>query len=514
MERINRLILTLIISAFISAPVYSASVWINDARSVFGSKNTIMYEVNLRTFNSKDKNGNGIIEENLGDERGTFSSAIERLDELEASGVNMLVVMPITSVGKIKAIGTAGSLYAPVSFTEINPQLKSKNSNLSSVDEARKFVDECHKRKIRVIVDLPACASYELFLKRPELFKKDKNQNPIIPSDWTDVRLLDSGTNSEINQDVYDLYKNFVLTMMDIGFDGVRAAVPSTKTFSFWKKLVSDIRAREPQFLFLADQSSLSKSVSEYSPNTSFDKILDAGFDGYYGGFSDIESWKSANGLHSTVNKNLQIMFKTQGKAVPISDFATHDSLSPIISGGKEYSKMLIWLNATLPLNPMFTDGFSTGDSYLYPLINRKASKSYTDDEYYFVHRGQMDIFNLSRAQIGPHLDLYREYVMACRFRNAVRDLVASGSYEPLRTTSPAVFAYLRSYNDTSLVVYGNLNFKTGVSVRVFVPKLKGNIESTPVKIKSIPKLNKNKIDVTLAPGEIQVFLFTTDNSK
>ena len=105
MERINRLILTLIISAFISAPVYSASVWINDARSVFGSKNAIMYEVNLRTFNSKDKNGNGIIEENLGDERGTFSSAIERLDELEASGVNMLVVMPITSVGKIKAIG-------------------------------------------------------------------------------------------------------------------------------------------------------------------------------------------------------------------------------------------------------------------------------------------------------------------------------------------------------------------------------------------------------------------------
>jgi hypothetical protein len=62
---------------------------------------------------------------------------------------------------------------------------------------------------------------------------------------------------------------------------------------------------------------------------------------------------------------------------------------------------MIIWLSATLPVNSYFLDGFATGDTYLYQYRNKKAPKSYTDDDYYFVHLGKMDIFNFSRPLEG-----------------------------------------------------------------------------------------------------------------
>ena len=86
-------------------------------------------------------------------------------------------------------MGTAGSIYSAASFNTINPQFKSSNSDLTLEEQAKKFISEAHKRNIRVIIDLPACGSYDLYLQQPELFVKDKNGQPVVPADWTDVRL-------------------------------------------------------------------------------------------------------------------------------------------------------------------------------------------------------------------------------------------------------------------------------------------------------------------------------------
>ena len=71
--------------------------------------------------------------------------------------------------------------------------------------------------------------------------------------------------------------------------------------------------------------------------------------------------------------------------------------MSPILVNGEKFSEMIIWLNATLPVNSYFVDGFDTGDNYIYMWANKEAFKTYTDDDYYFVHRGKIDIFNFSR---------------------------------------------------------------------------------------------------------------------
>ena len=106
------------------------------------------------------------IEVEKGDISGNFVNAIDRLDEIKSLGINTIHLLPITPVGKVKAIGTAGSLYAISDFTKLNPQLDDKSNNLSVFDEAKLFINECHKRNIRVIVDLPSCGAYDLFGQR------------------------------------------------------------------------------------------------------------------------------------------------------------------------------------------------------------------------------------------------------------------------------------------------------------------------------------------------------------
>ena len=124
----------------------------NDLRTRFLDNKTSILGINIRTFNAKDMNGDEIIDEN--EERGNFLNAIKRLDDVKALGINTLHVLPITPVGKLKALGTAGSLYAISDFESINEQLIDKTSDLSPEEQAAKFISESHKRDIRVIIDL------------------------------------------------------------------------------------------------------------------------------------------------------------------------------------------------------------------------------------------------------------------------------------------------------------------------------------------------------------------------
>ena len=141
LSRFKIFLLTLFITLFITQQAYAANQpWVNDLRKLFLSNSATIYELNIRTFNANDKNGNGIIEFDQDEESGNFINAIDRLDELKNNNINTIHVQPITPIGKTKALGTAGSLYAAAGFDSINPQLKSPKSSLSIEDQARKFI--------------------------------------------------------------------------------------------------------------------------------------------------------------------------------------------------------------------------------------------------------------------------------------------------------------------------------------------------------------------------------------
>ncbi|MDR1167521.1 MAG: hypothetical protein LBK53_01340 [Heliobacteriaceae bacterium] len=481
-------------------------VWVNDLRTLFIKNSAVIYEINLRTFGAQDTNKNGIIDFDEGEESGNFLNAIARLDELRTQGVNTLHVMPVTPVGKIKALGTAGSLYAAAGFNSLNPQLASSKSALSLDAQARKFFNEAHNRGFRVIVDLPSCGSYDLYMQRPELFVKDKSGQPVIPADWTDVRLLNAGTEANINRDVYNLYQEFVDYMMDLGADGIRADVASAKPASFWKDLIAYSKRKDPQFLWLAEASeSWNEPVGTVF--TPYNKLLEAGFDGYYGSYFNLKNWKTGKEFIQNINAANNIIKKSDKRV--IGSFATHDELSPIVVNGVAFSEMIIWLNAVLPVNSYFVDGFSTGDNYIYLWANKKARKTYTDDEYYFTHRGKLDIFNFSRQPGAKNLELQNQFIMANNFKLNIAPLLTNGSFIPLKTDAASVFAYAISYEGISLVVFGNLNHRTAVNASVSVPKITENNSVIPVKITASPTAEHGKFKVKLFPGEIQALLLT-----
>ena len=274
------------------------NVWVNNLRSIFLNNSAIIYGINLRTFNAQDANKNGLIDFDENEESGTFLNAIDRLDELKNRGINTIHLLPITPVGTTKALGTAGSLYAASDFKSLNPQLGSDKTALSIEYQARKFITEAHKRGISVIVDLPSMGSYNLYMTRPELFVKDKSGQPVIPVDWTDTRLLDAGTESEINHNVFMEYKGFVDMVIGLGADGIRADVASCKPAKFWKELIDYSRKKDNQFLWLAEASdSWTKPVHEEAVYTPYDKLLEAGFDGFYGSFFNLKDWKTGKKL-------------------------------------------------------------------------------------------------------------------------------------------------------------------------------------------------------------------------
>ncbi len=486
----------------------SSAAYINNLRTLFINNKANICCINIRNFNSKDLNNDGIINNN--EESGNFLNAIERLDEIKNLGINTLHVLPITPVGKLKALGTAGSLYSMADFWNINPQLVDKNSELTDIEQAKLFIKECHKRNIRVIIDLPSCGAYDLFLTHPELFLKDHKQLSIVPTDWTDVRLFNTGSNNKLNQDLIKAHKDFIDLVLLIGADGIRADVATIKPANFWNEIIKYTRAQQPEFLFLAEASdSWREPPSKYAPFTPYDKLLQIGFDGYYGSFFNLKEWNSDEFINH-IKFNLKLLNSYKDKKSVILSFSTHDEVSPILLHGENFSNMISWLNATLPFNPYCIDGFFNGDDYLYDWANSTALSSETDDNSYFVHRGKLDIFNFSKKPDGKNDNILNNFKYAYSFRNNNIDIITKGSFAPLNTQNNKVFAYTRTLNNTSIIVIGNLDFKNPQNkIKFKVNNLKKDMNIETIFGNDNIKTNGKTIFTDLDSGEIKIIKIT-----
>lgn len=502
--------LSLILLGLFTINAANAEYWYNHLRDDFINNRSVILEINLRTFNAKDKNGNGIIDKELGEESGNFVNAIQRLDELKNSHVTAIHLMPITPVGQVKALGTAGSLYAIKSFSQLNPQLDAPNNKLSVYDEAKQFIKECHNRGIAVIVDLPSCGSYDLFLSNPDLFVIDKKGEPVVPVDWTDTRLFkvynDKG---ELNDELLSQYMKFVDLMQGLGVDGIRADVATSKPAEFWEQIIRHARSNDPQFLFLAEASEKwTDAISPHSTFTSYDKLLDVGFDGFYGSFFDYKNMTADDFIKYLKSNQKFLDAQSNAKKAVIGSFATHDEISPLLVSDMNYARQLFWLNATLPLNSYLVDGIQSGDDYLYAYANRKADKTYTDDNFYYVHKGKFDIFNYSRRPGGKNFALMSDYVESNRFKLFLDENMPKKDFFVVSTGSSKAFAYARTDDKHTILVIVNKDLKNSLDIKVKARNITKNTFVYPIVSVNVPLLNKGNLTTKLNPGEIQVYLF------
>ena len=358
----------------------------NNLRSMFQNNQAVIFALIPRTFTAKDTDGNGLIQ---GNERpGYFSTMVERLDELKTYGINTLHLLPINPPGLKAAKGSAGSVYAPLDYLAIDPKLDDPTNPKNVYEEAKDAIKECHKRDIKVMVDLPSCMSVDLYEARPDLRATDAAGNPKTPEGWEDIRMFSpwqDEDNKILNKALYDYHKKFVDMCIDLGIDGIRADVGRAKPPEFWDHLTSYARSKDPEFAFLAEcytneDASPMKNMPADRP---FD-ALKAGFDSYYGQYHIFHMWK-AKDFQDFMKESLNISKDAQtgerilpkGKSL-IGSFATHDDDSPMSHGGPDYCMMTNVVQTTVPMtNPYIISGYESGDRCLYDYDKKYIDKTF-----------------------------------------------------------------------------------------------------------------------------------------
>lgn len=494
----------------------------NDLRTLFKNNGAKILAMVPRTFNAKDLNGNEYIDGN--EQCGTFLNAIDRLDEVKADGFNTLHVLPISTPGKIKAMGTAGSVYAPKDMLEIDPNLIDKNDPRSDKEQFKAFVDECHKRGIRVMVDIPSCASYEMFLNMPELMAKEKDGLAKTPQGWNDIRMLepweDEGKRT-LNPKLLAYHKKLIDMLIDVGVDGVRVDVARTKPAEFWDVLIPYSHMRDPEFGWLAE----TYTYEDASPqaNMPYDRPEDslrAGFDLIYGQYHIFHEWPNATTFMDYVKEQLDMSYRLpKGKSL-IGSFATHDDISPMFHGGRDYCNLTMGLQATLPmLNPYILDGYQSGDNYSYPYENKYNPVTQTDNHEMTVHTGRLDIFNLSRKPGGKEPEIGQFMRSAFKMRDKYNDVITKGTFIQLDKTNDKndqIIAYARHLNGKTLLVVANKNVNRSVAAKIKVPTLKATQELNNLLPsygkESILQARDNELNVDLGPARVHVFEIDTPN--
>lgn len=121
------------------------------------TKDTIIYNIFVRTTCAFDHNGNGKLDLPVNAEgwreTGTFLKATTMLPYIKSLSVNTIHLLPITSIGSDGHKGTLGSPYAIKNPYELDSNLHEPNAGLGVEDEFKLFVHSAHHLGIRVVVE-------------------------------------------------------------------------------------------------------------------------------------------------------------------------------------------------------------------------------------------------------------------------------------------------------------------------------------------------------------------------
>lgn len=181
----------------------------------------VVYEANLRALGPT----------------GGFTTLTRRLGSIQALGVNVLWLMPVQPVGKLRSAGGIGSPYAVADYDAVNPEF-------GSSQELRDLINAAHKRKMAVIIDWVAnhtAWDNPWVTTHPDWYTKDAKGNITIPggTNWQDV--------ADLNYDNANLRKAMIASMKGwvkrFDLDGFRCDTADWVPVEFWKQAITSLRA-------------------------------------------------------------------------------------------------------------------------------------------------------------------------------------------------------------------------------------------------------------------------------
>jgi cyclomaltodextrinase / maltogenic alpha-amylase / neopullulanase len=180
--------------------------------------------------------------------RGDFAGVTAQLDRLQQLGVNILWLMPIHPLGKLKGKGTLGSPYAVRDYYGIDPAY-------GTADDLHRLVSEAHKRHLKVIIDIVAnhTAWDSVMMAHPDWYTHDAGGHIIPPNpDWTDVADLNYD-NAGLRHYMQDMLVHW---LKDFDLDGFRCDFAAGVPTDFWDAARDAMAKAKPDIVMLAEADS------------------------------------------------------------------------------------------------------------------------------------------------------------------------------------------------------------------------------------------------------------------
>ncbi len=195
---------------------------------------------------------------------GNFRGVIGGLDRIQATGANVVWLMPIHPIGVRNHKGTLGSPYASRDFRGINPAY-------GNATDFHALVHAVHERGMKIILDwVPdhTAADHPWVREHPDYYVRDEHGKPSVPrgpdgklTDWDDVLQLDYG-NPAVRREMIASMR-YWLEKFEI--DGFRVDAAGFVSYDFWREAVPALRAAVPRpILLLAEWGDLEMHRAGY----------------------------------------------------------------------------------------------------------------------------------------------------------------------------------------------------------------------------------------------------------
>jgi Alpha amylase, catalytic domain len=231
------------------------------------TKNIVMYEVNLRAFSSS----------------GDLVGVTNRLDELEAMGVNVIWLMPIHPIGMVNSVN---SPYSVKDFRAVADEY-------GTLADLRTLTTEAHNRGMAVLMDWVAnhtAWDHEWVTSTPAWYTQDASGNIIHPAgtNWLDVADLNFD-NAAMRKEMIECMKYWVY---EANVDGYRCDNADGQPFDFWKQALDSLEnIPNRDLIYLAEGGRSDHFAAGFQMNYGWN---------YYTKLKAVYDGASAIGLNST----------------------------------------------------------------------------------------------------------------------------------------------------------------------------------------------------------------------
>ena len=194
----------------------------------------------------------------------TFADCEARLPEIKAMGFDVIYFVPIHPIGRSFRKGKNNALTAqpgepgsPYAIGSDEGGHRDIHPDLGTLGDFRRFIRACHAQGMEVAIDFAIqCSPDHPYIKQhPEwfTFRPDGSikyaENP--PKKYQDI--VNVNFWGPHQGDLWREWLSVVLFWVEQGVKIFRVDNPHTKPVPFWEWLIREVRAKDPETIFLAE---------------------------------------------------------------------------------------------------------------------------------------------------------------------------------------------------------------------------------------------------------------------